>query len=70
LLYGFTQDPEIAPLALLAAARILDQTGERERAAVLYSDFVDLWGDADPALQPRLEEAQGALERLTAEANN
>ncbi len=70
LLYGFTQDPEIASLALVAAARILDQTGERARAAVLYSDFIDLWKDADPALQARVDEARSALERLTAESRN
>lgn len=38
--------------------------GDTAKAALYYGRFVELWEDADPDLQPRVEVARRALERL------
>ena len=37
-----------------------------EKAAEHYARFVDLWKDADPELQPRVEAAQRRIDLLFA----
>ena len=49
---------------LLHQAEIREAAGDREGAVRLYREFVDLWRDADPELQPMVEEARAALRRL------
>ncbi len=44
--------------------------GDIEMAGRYYSLFVQLWENADPALQPRVDAARRALERLAAESQN
>ena len=44
--------------------------GEYAEARKAYAYFVSAWQDADPELQPRVEAARRALERLTAERPN
>jgi len=44
-----------------AIARTFDSKGDTARAAELYRDFIELWKNADPELQPRV---QAARERL------
>ena len=41
-----------------------NQPGDREKAASTLAKFVELWKDADPALQPRVREARERLARL------
>ena len=41
--------------------------GDAEKAIYYYEKFVDLWANADPAFQPRVEAARRAIERLLAE---
>lgn len=51
--------------ALLGLGRSYEALGQRERAAEYYSWLLDLWSEADPGLQPRVEEVRtklGALE--------
>lgn len=55
--------PYLAP-AHLGRARALERLGRREEAARAYRRFLDLWREADPALQPRVREAREALKRL------
>ncbi|MGD8497133.1 MAG: hypothetical protein PVF05_13240, partial [Gemmatimonadales bacterium] len=45
-------------------ARLEEEAGDPEAAAPLYAEFVSLWKDADPELQPRVEEAQKRLEAI------
>jgi tetratricopeptide (TPR) repeat protein len=45
-------------------ARIHEQLGDRQKAIEHYRRLVQLWGDADPALQPRVEAARAAITRL------
>jgi len=48
-------------------AGLYELRGESDKAAHYYKRFVELWENADPALQPRVDAARRALERLTAE---
>jgi len=43
------------------------QRGDNERAVEYYGRFVELWDDADPELQPRVEEARQEMARLAGE---
>lgn len=38
------------------------------KAVHYYEKFIDLWGDADPEFQPRVEAARRAIERLLSES--
>ena len=44
-----------------------EQRGDTAEAARYYSRFIELWQSADPELQPRVEAARRALQRLAAE---
>ncbi len=43
------------------------QHGDTEQAAEYYGRFVELWENADPELQPRVQAARREIARLTAE---
>ena len=45
-------------------ARLYDGRGELDDAARHYARFVELWRDADPELQPRVEAAQARLQEI------
>jgi len=51
----------------LARGRTFEAVGERDSAMADYGFVVKLWQRGDPALQPYVSEAKGALARLTAE---
>lgn len=51
--------------AALAAA--YEEVGDLENAAKYYARFTELWADADPELQPRVQAAQARLEKILAE---
>ncbi len=42
-----------------------EEKGKTEKAIHYYGKFVDLWKDADPELQPRVEAARRAMEALS-----
>jgi tetratricopeptide (TPR) repeat protein len=46
-------------------ARLYEERGDRERAIDLHNALIELWRDADPELQPRVEAARQAIERLS-----
>lgn len=56
----------IAP-SHLRRARIHEQLGNLEAAGDHYRAFIELWRDADPEFQPRVEEARERLENLLGE---
>ena len=55
------------PLTYLWLAQALEASGDAAAAAEAYAHFIRLWRNADPELQPRVETARRALERLTGE---
>jgi len=47
--------------------QLYDELGDWEKAAEYYARFVELWQDADPELQPRVEAAQKRLDEIFAQ---
>ncbi len=45
-------------------AELYAQRGDREKAIHYYDRMINLWNDADPELQPRIEAARRAIEEL------
>jgi tetratricopeptide (TPR) repeat protein len=52
------------PVTLTRLAERYDERDDLERAAGYYARFVELWDDADPVLQPRVEAARQRLEEI------
>jgi tetratricopeptide (TPR) repeat protein len=61
--YGMFDRALEAPAAW-RIARIFDQQRRADSAAAYYARVVDLWGDADPALQPVVADARSRLVAL------
>jgi tetratricopeptide (TPR) repeat protein len=55
------------PFVLRRLGELHASLGHREQAIDYYGQFIALWKDADPELQPQVEEARAALARLTGE---
>ena len=47
--------------------QLYDEMGDLEQAAGYYGAFVELWAEADPELQPRVQAAQARLEEIVRE---
>ncbi|MBT8477902.1 MAG: hypothetical protein KJO06_03220, partial [Gemmatimonadetes bacterium] len=47
--------------------QLYDEKGDLENAALHYAQFVELWGDADPILQPRVDAARTRLQEIVRE---
>ncbi len=47
--------------------QIYDEEGDLENAAKYFAQFVELWAEADPELQPRVQAAQARLEEIVRE---
>jgi tetratricopeptide (TPR) repeat protein len=47
--------------------QLYDEMGDLEQAAGYYGAFVELWEDADPELQPRVQAARARLEEIVRE---
>jgi len=67
LRYGFDNDIGFQPMAIYALARAYDAAGDKANAALEYGRFLHLWNKADDSAAPRVEEVEGALQRLTGE---
>ena len=61
------QDSWYYPATLRRLGELYEEREEREKAAEYYSRFVDLWAEADPGLQPIVEDVRGRLVRLVGE---
>jgi tetratricopeptide (TPR) repeat protein len=57
----------LRPLAHERLGSLYLQVGDTVSAARHLSEFIELWQDADPELQPRVEAARGLLAQLAAE---
>ncbi len=47
--------------------QLYDEVGDLERSAGYYGLFVELWADADPELQPRVQAARTRMEEIVRE---
>jgi len=59
-------DDRLAP-TLERVAQLYDELGDTENAAVYYAQFVEVWANADPEFQPRVEAARARLEEIVRE---
>jgi serine/threonine protein kinase/tetratricopeptide (TPR) repeat protein len=53
--------------ALERLAQLHDERGDPDSAANYYARFVELWSEADPDLQPRVQAARARLEQIVTE---
>jgi tetratricopeptide (TPR) repeat protein len=58
-------DPYWLPVAYERLGDLYGQRGDTAKAIYYYGKLVDLWKDADPELQPRVEAARRAIEALS-----
>ncbi len=58
---------EYAAPSFRLLGQVLEESGDRVGAADAYTRFIRLWEHADPDLQPQVEWARRALERLAGE---
>jgi tetratricopeptide (TPR) repeat protein len=65
-LFRAWSDDKLAP-TLERVAQLYDELGDTESAAIYYAQFVDVWQNADPEFQPRLEAARARLEEIVRE---
>ena len=65
MIQGFS-DPRwpLYARSFLARGQLYEQLGEKAKAVAAYTNFLDLWKEADPKLQPQLQRAQDGLARL------
>lgn len=60
-------DPFALAPSLERLGQLYDERGEWEKASEYYARFVELWKDADPELQPRVQAAQRRLDEIFAQ---
>jgi eukaryotic-like serine/threonine-protein kinase len=58
---NFAASLGIIPAGLEAVGRLSEELGERDAAVDAYRRFAELWANADPELQPRVEAARARL---------
>ena len=58
------QHPGLAVRALAELGALHQQLGERDRAIEYYERFIAAWRDADPRLQPMVEQARDAVQAI------
>jgi tetratricopeptide (TPR) repeat protein len=58
-------DPLRVPAIRERLGQLYESVGNTEKAIENYRAFIDLWKNADPELQPRLNDARQRLARLT-----
>jgi tetratricopeptide (TPR) repeat protein len=64
--FRFTNtDPYYLAPSLERLAQLYDQKGNAAKAASYYQQFIDLWKNAEPELQPRVAEARRQLAKLS-----
>jgi tetratricopeptide (TPR) repeat protein len=62
-----TRTPPFQAVAYRSLGRLCEQQNQNARAAEYYSRFVELWQDADPELQPQVEDVRRRIARLVGE---
>ncbi|MEX2152530.1 MAG: protein kinase [Gemmatimonadaceae bacterium] len=57
-------DANVLPPILKRLGELYEARGERQKAYASYARFVELWRNADPDLQPKVQEVRGRMARL------
>jgi hypothetical protein len=60
-------DPYWLPVSYERLGDLYEQRADTAKAILYYGKLIDLWKDADPELQPRVEAARRAIEALSAD---
>jgi tetratricopeptide (TPR) repeat protein len=55
------------PSVYVQLGELYEERGDQDFAIYYYNEFVELWKDADPELQPRVEEVRQRLARMAGE---
>ncbi len=66
--YGARYEVSWYPHALRRLGELHESLGNREQAIDYYQRFIELWKDADPELQPQVEDVKRRLAALVGEA--
>jgi tetratricopeptide (TPR) repeat protein len=61
------QDPDWRVPSMLRLAQLYEGRGDTDQAIEYYNRFVELWQDADPVLQPIVEDVRGRIAGLVGE---
>jgi tetratricopeptide (TPR) repeat protein len=56
-----------APIAYFKLGELYEAKGQRDKAVDYYGRFTNLWSEADPEFQPRVQEARQRIKDLTSE---
>ena len=64
--FSYRYAPLLLPLSLRRLGELYEAKGDIPRALTYYQEFVKLWRDADPALQPHVAEITERVARLLA----
>ncbi len=56
------------PIVLTKLGELYEERGDREQAIRYYNEFVELWKDADSALQPRVTDVRRRIAALVGES--
>lgn len=62
--YRLNRDAASRALVLERLAQLYQEAGELEKARSAWAEFAELWRDADPELQPRVEAARRHVQAL------
>ena len=57
-------DAAARPLILKRLGELYEATGNAEKAALRYREFLALWDKPDPQLQPKVDDVRYRLSRL------
>jgi tetratricopeptide (TPR) repeat protein len=57
------------PTSLRRMGELYDQAGDIKRALEYYGDFVELWAEADPVLQPQVQDVRQRMAELAGESD-
>jgi len=63
----WSRDPTVRPWLLQRAGELHAQLGHRREAIERYTEFVELWKNADPDLQPVVRDVRARIAKLTAQ---
>ena len=51
-------------MAYFELGKAYEQLGEPEKALASYAEFIEAWQNADPELQPVIDDAQARMEAI------